>query len=811
MGIVDALHAEHGRVSGEVLPSLMTNGSPEDVAAGLSCGLRGLAPDTCADRFGVSAAEDLVRRSALEERVPATGSAAMTEGRLLMTRLTVLARWSAVVLLAALPAAAYGQNVSLGFDASLPQAAYAAGRLDRALTERGFVVVGESTAHDYRIDLAIDQGALGKDAFAIVPRARTISVNGGDATGLVYGSLALVEALRNGTSLGDVRAVREAPRLPFRAIKHNLPWDTYRPSLALDQHYDTCRRVEYWEAFLDMMAEQRFNALTLWTLHPFTYMIRPTNFPEASRFSDEELAEWRALHTSIFRMARERGIDTYIVTWSIFISEELARAHNVGLQNFSPHFYGPGDTSEIIKRYTRESVTQVLKEYPDLTGWGITHGEGMGGMTPRQRQEWMDEVMIAGMLNAGRPVKLIHRAPLSAGLSPGGSTSEDAERITRAAIERLGAAFDGPIWVEMKFNWSHAHSTPRLVKVHGGKLGRTYFEPEPSNYKVTWMARNEDFFALRWGVPGFIRAHIAENSASYVGGYFVGSETYIPAKDYFTAIAEPVGWRYAFERQWLFYMLWGRLLFDPDTPDEVFRRAFVRRYGPQAAPLLEAYARASATALRLASAWDSRWDFTLYSEGFLALEEDPHDHERSEMSYISVDRLINRAPLDPDYVSVRDYVAAGGASASFRPGQVTPPVLIRMLEEDGRRALELVAGIETGGNASLMYEVADVQAWAHLGRHFAEKLRGAVALQTYRTSGGDEHRTAAVRHLTAALAAWDDVVRITRPLYRDMHLTHMMGGRITRRDGPLFHWEHVRPHVARDVELARDGRVETRD
>jgi hypothetical protein len=483
----------------------------------------------------------------------------------------------------------------------------------------------------------------------------------------------------------------------------------------------------------------------------------------------------------------------------------------VGLRNFYPHYYGPGDTSEIIKRYTRESVTQVLKEYPDLTGWGISHGEGMGGMTPRQRQEWMDEVMIAGMLAAGRPVKLIHRAPFSAGLDSAGSTSEEAERITRTAIERLGDAFDGPIWVEMKFNWSHAHSTPRLVKVHGGKLGRTYFEPEPANYKVTWMARNEDFFALRWGVPGFIRAHIAANSASYVGGYFVGSETYIPAKDYFTAIDDPVGWRYAFERQWLFYQLWGRLLYDPDTPDEVFRQAFVRRYGPRAAPLLEAYARASATALRLASAWDLRWDFTLYSEGFLALEEDPDDHERSEMSYISVDRLINRAPLDPDYVSVRDYVAAGGASASFRDGQVTPPVLIRMLEEDSRRALELVAAIETGGNASLMYEVADVKAWAHLGLHFAEKLKGAVALQTYRTSGGDEHRIAAVRHLTAALASWDEVVRITRPIYRDMHLTHMMGGRFARRDSPLFHWEHVRPQVARDVEIARQARVDGRD
>ena len=31
-----------------------------------------------------------------------------------------------------------------------------------------------------------------------------------------------------------------------------------------------------------MMVENRFNAISLWTLHPFTYMIRPKNFPEAS-------------------------------------------------------------------------------------------------------------------------------------------------------------------------------------------------------------------------------------------------------------------------------------------------------------------------------------------------------------------------------------------------------------------------------------------------------------------------------------------------------------------------------------------------
>src|SRR5690606_15406145 len=326
------------------------------------------------------------------------------------------------------------------------------------------------------------------------------------------------------------------------------------------------------EAFLDMMVHNRFNVVSLWNMHPYTFMVQPENFPKASPWSDEEFAEWQHLYREIFRMAKERGLDTYIVHWSIFVSKEFAENYDAAKVNYYPHYYVPGDTSQIVKKYLRESVKQVLEEYPDLDGVGISHGEGMGGMTPLERQKWMDDVLIAGMLEADRkePVKLIHRVPFSSGLSSDPGVSKNVEVVTREAMERLEDKFEGPIWVEMKFNWSHAHSTPKLEKVHGGKLGDTYFVPQPKNYKIVWQARNEDFFALRWGVPDFIRDHIAENgSQSYVGGYFTGSETYIPALDYFTAEDQkPVSWDYAFERQWLYYMLWGRLLYNPNTSDE---------------------------------------------------------------------------------------------------------------------------------------------------------------------------------------------------------------------------------------------------
>jgi len=694
-------------------------------------------------------------------------------------------------------ATARAQVVTIVYEVAVPQAAYAARKLNEALTARGLEVSTERTGCDYLISLAVHTARLEPEAFSIIPEGKVITVLGGDNRGMIYGALALAETLANGTSPAEVEAVEERPHLAFRGIKFNLPWETYRPSSALDQHFETARDPEFWEAFLDMMVENRFNVVSLWNMHPYTFMVQPKNFPEASPWTEEEFSRWRHLYREIFRMAKERALDTYIVHWNIFVSRPFAEAHGVAKVNFYPHYYVPGDTSEIVRRYLRESVKQVLEEYPDLDGIGVSHGEGMAGMTPLERQQWVDDVLIAGMLEAGRPVKLIHRVPFSSGTSSGPGVSQDVEEVTRAAMERLEDRFEGPIWVEIKFNWSHGHSTPELVKVHGGKLGDTYFEPEPSNYQITWQVRNEDFFALRWGVPDFIRRHIRLNGgADYVGGYFVGSETYIPALDYFTAVDDPVDWTWAFERQWLFYKLWGRLLYDPGTPDTVFRAAFTRRYGPEAGNLLLAYSLASSTQLRLASLYDSQWDFTLYSEGFLALQGD-------STKFISVDRLISQPAMATEYVSVGEYVETLLNGGSFGAERITPPVLADLLERDNREALRLVEQINTQESASLMYEVADVQIWANLGLYLAEKLKGAMALQTYRLSGGEENRLEAVRHLQKALGYWDEVIRITRPIYRDMPLTHYNHNAFEANDDNLFHWALLRDEVEKDVDIAR--------
>jgi hypothetical protein len=607
-----------------------------------------------------------------------------------------------------------------------------------------------------------------------------------DETGAMYGTGDLTEQIQMKISLSDVEEKLLNPHLAFRAIKFNLPWSSYRPqeNPAMSPHIETCRDLNFWQKFLDIMAENRFNILSLWNLHPFTYMIWPNNFPEACSFSDTELAQWQRFWRRLFSMAKQRGIETYIVNWNIVVSPEFAKAHGVKERN---------DKSQIVREYTRQCVTQVINEYDDLTGLGVTLADWMNDMTPKEREDWIQETFIKGMKEAKRPAKFIHRSVLA------GSPLE-----MRRVIDE--ANFPDPVWVEVKFNWSHGYSTPRLAITHdysSGQIDERFWNPKPANYRIAWMIRNEDFFILRWGQPDFIRQHIKVNGKDYVGGYFIGSEGYIPAKDYSHKPDNHVTWDYAFEKQWLFYKLWGRLLYDPNTPDKVFEAEFNRRYGGDVGDkLLKAYALASRMPLRLASFHRSTWDYTLYSEGFLAPVETGFDDKVSP--FISIDELIRHKTLDPTYMSIPDYVDAVLGDKQIEQSLLTPPELAEDLENDGNRALELVESLRHSATRNVNTfdcEIEDVQAWAYLSLYFADKLRAGIALETFRKTKAKEQQTKSIALLESAAGHWAKLVEVTKQHYNPIPAVQISQSQ--SNPNAVFSWQRYSDQVKRDIQIAK--------
>lgn len=720
-----------------------------------------------------------------------------------------------LIHLALLPAALFACEVTLQAGEvtvsapDSPMVRFALGKLEAALQGQGDGLkrtaqrAGDPAAG---IAVSIEPAALattGREGFQRVRVGQGLRITAGDEPGAMYGLLDLSQEISGGTRLPRIAGRTVRAQMEFRAIKFNLPWSAYRTSPVLEQHQETCKDLKYWESFLDMMAENRFNVLTLWSLHPFHYMIRPKNFPEATPFNDAEMAEWKKLWSGIFAMAKERGIETYLVQWNIFVSPEFARAHNVAPWSVSGSHIRRGSepsdlslTNDLVVRYTREVVTQVLDEYPDLTGLGITLGERMGGMTPDERRDWLDRTVIAGIAQAKRPAKFIYRAPLSAGPDSGGTTSEENDRRSRAQVESLtknaGTNITGPVYVEFKHNWSHAYSSPELFIVHGGKLSDAYWNPAPTRHKVVWTMRNEDIYILRWGQPDFVREFIGrQGGKDYVGGALIGSECYIPALDYITKDGPHKTWSWAFQRQWLYYAVWGQLLYDPATPDARFEGMLDARFGKGVGKdLLPAWKLASQAPLHFASFHRGTWDGSLYTEGFSSWI----DKDDGARTFFDIDSFINHPVLDTKrYINIADFVQAGGVAG---PGKLSPLGLAAQLDRDGAEATRRVAAIRATAKPSptLECELTDIEAWAAYGSYFAEKLRAGVALATARAKNDEKQQADAIRALEKALVHWKRLAEL--------------GGKFNRlpvlsNSREPFSWTSLTPAVERDIEMGR--------
>lgn len=631
-------------------------------------------------------------------------------------------------------------------------------------------------------------GAVAAEGFRIQPGGEGgLTLTASDDRGFAYGLLDLAERVT--MAGGDVlnAPVDAAPAVAMRALKMNLPWSSYRGGRVMTQHMATCRDPAFWRALLDEMAVHRFNTLTLWNQHPFIYMFRPAGFEDACPFDEEELRRWRELHEFIFRAAHERGIDVYMVFWNIFTGPEPDRFAFERLTGEEYHLGRP-NRQPWVDDYTRQCVRQLIDEFPDLDGIGFALGERMVGMSPVECVQWLDETILTAAREASRPVRLLCRAPFGEGAA-----------LLRQRLETLD--WPAAVHVELKFNWSHGHSTPTLAMTHNvDRAGQrttndVLWNPPSDAYRMAWMVRNEDIFLLRWGEPDFIRQHIAMNNLPHAGGYIVGSEGRIPADDVATHPDRPRGWDYDFQRQWLWYQLWGRLLYDPATDDARFAEAFNQRYATtQGETLLEAYRLASRMPLRLASFYGATWDYTLYAEGFCAPFRSPGHWDADGGPFISIEQFIDHPTLEPEYLSIRDFV-----EGNPREG-VTPLELAEDCERDAERVRSLVEAVGEPSE-SLRCELDDLRIWAVLSDYLAVKLRGGVALARYRRDGGADAQQRAIDHLQRGVALWRELIAISDAAYQRVAYID----RARERYVLDFHWRDYLPAVERDVEIARRG------
>ncbi|MCC6860228.1 MAG: hypothetical protein IT158_16795 [Bryobacterales bacterium] len=582
-------------------------------------------------------------------------------------------------------------------------------------------------------------------------------IGGGDLRGLMYGLLAAAEQI--GTT-GRLVSAQGAPRTPVRGIRHFL----HNADLEKDWYYSR----DYWARYLAMLARARFNRFNLVFAHqtnylapPYPFWIALPEFPDirvpglaaAERDRNLEMLQY------ISRTASEYGIDFTLGVWE----------HNIqpGMQPTVE-----GLTAENIGPYSYAALKKILELCPAIRSVQMRTNSESGIPGPQQVPFYRDYVFRA-IREAGRRVVLDLRGWIMAG------------GMAEAA---MGAGV--PLRVSSKY-WAE-------------DLGRPYPPaetfPNYSYLNLLQKPRPYDFLfevwglgshrLLLWGDPGYVRRAVPTFTLSGASGFEIDPP--LAQKGFgnrpgrwgvFTeSNRDRVFWKYEFERYWLFYQLWGRLSYDPATPDGVFLAELRDRFGPAAQDVFDAYRNSS----------------RVLNEIVAVHLADPNMYIWPEINPGGlIDAYKQAPPSDWRYVaSIGE--AVGNRLENRASARQTPEQTAARLDQMAaatEEALERARSKMPGGPAEWRSSEADFTVLALLARYHARKQTAAERLEYFDRTGDGAALATARRELTAAVAVWEKLAAFTGGLYP--------AGMAFGPDD-IGHWKDKLPYVRHDLELVRE-------
>jgi hypothetical protein len=584
-------------------------------------------------------------------------------------------------------------------------------------------------------------------------------ITGGDERGLMYGLLEAAEQIRQ---QGRLRPATGAPATPIRGIRRFL----HNEDLEEDWYYSR----EHWLDFFAMLARNRFNRFNLVFAHQTNYLAPPYPFwlslPEFPQIrvpglTAAEQSRNLEMLRFISQTAEDHGIDFALGVWE----------HNIQT-NMKPTVEGL--TRDNIGPYSYAALRKILAECPAIRSVQMrTNAES--GIPADQQVDFFGNWVFRAIREAGRPVMLDLRAwALAGGMI-------DAAR--RAGV---------PLRVSTKY-WSEDLGRPyQPAETFPGYSYMSLLQ-KPRSYEFYWEVwALGSHRLLLWGDPNYVRRAAPTFTLSGSRGFEIDPPlaqkgfgnrpgkwgVFVPEQ------SRRVFWKHEFERYWMFYLLWGRLSYDPATPETAWTAELERRFGPAAADVLEAY-RASSGIL---------------SQIVAAHLADPNMYIWPEINPGGlIDAYREVRPSDWRYIAtvaeaVRNRIQ-GAASAKQTPAETAA----RLEDLAGRaeRAVERARAKLEVGNAEWQSSEPDFLVLASLARYHARKQVAAERLTWFYETGYRGALDAAGSELTAALGIWEKLVELTDGLYPP----NMAFG-----PDDFGHWKDKLPYVRHDVKLIEERR-----
>ena len=635
-------------------------------------------------------------------------------------------------------------------------------------------------------------------------------VIGSDKSGAMYGGLDFADEIQ-ASGLSALCEVDDEPYLASRGIKLNIPLDARTPSYSdsgdsAQANIGNMWDMGFWHEFLNEMAKCKLNTLSLWNLHPFPSMVKVPSYPNAAlndvmkttailnpdlmargMSTPESLADlqlvkkmtieekidfWRA----VMLYAQDRGIDTYLFTWNIFI---------YGTEH-SGYDFTTSVTDTHTQDYFRKSVEALISTYPLLKGIGITAGENMSRDSVPD-ETWLYNAYGKGIQDAlsqdeNRKFRLIHRIQF-ANISLALKTFSNLH--DRCILETSFKYAQAHVYSSVRPGYVHEHDDAYLRDIGGHK---------------TWLTlRDDDYYMFRGGSdPDFIREFVLQMPHAQMQGFYLGADGYTWGREYISMNPDSPQ-ALVLKKRWYSLMLWGNLTYNPHVKDDKFIHALQRKFPTiQAGDLFTAWAKASQI-IPLVNRFHNekcQMDFEWYPEGCTSL-----------FGFHDIDRFIRSAPQPGEgIIGIPAYVE--NLKNGVETTDDTPVSVAERLWEITGQCIHLLQGLKAADDKELDETIGDIRAMASLGQYYSRKILGALhTCMTEKendTNRKNSHKTQAIQYLEEASAHWMRYAASVSGMYQPQALTRMVA--MEKGLIPPFRQTDIsalQKEVDLDIEIAR--------
>jgi hypothetical protein len=601
-------------------------------------------------------------------------------------------------------------------------------------------------------------------------------VIGGDEAGIMYGILDLAKHISRKKSIEGIGLSEVKPYLLNRGIKFNIPLDARTPSYS-DSSDSASHNIKdmwdfmFWTEFLDRMALNKYNVLSLWTLSPFPSLVRIPEYPltaledvkRTARPFKAELSGWgiyapdmeNSLVTvkkitmdekinfwqSVMEYAENRCIKIYIFTWNLF---------TYGTEK-SPYGITSEQDNPVTKDYIYCGTKALLRTYPLLAGIGVTAGEHMTG----------DETDVPFLAETyGRGVKEVLAEQRDRDF-------RFVHRMQMTRYDSIMAEFeDFPCTFEISFKYSQAHmysnTKPAFIT--------DFLEEKKPDINIWLTVRNDDFYMYRWGNPEFAREYLSRMPVDTMTGYYMGADGFTWGRDYMDKrdMTHPL----FVDKMWYMYFIWGQLSYNINLNESYFINELKTHFNTGEETLLyETWKHVSDIIPEVNCTHWHDFDFQWYPEGCCMYEP-----ETDKLVFADINEFVDcKSVPGGEYISVADYCS--GVIKDETIEGINPLAMADSIWNHADKAMKGLIEIKrnTGIDRELKVTLDDIESLSYLGCYYSLKIKGAVSLCMYRLTGRKILQEEAASLLSDAIEYWKKYSVKSGDMYKPQVLTRLCG------------------------------------